>query len=107
MKKDVFLVFGYSNGNFGYSAYADARYDNWLRDALITDSMAKELGYNTAFALLCALTGNSYVITRIREGTLYEGEVPPTFQSMIETNEDGTFTLKDIVQQITARYNKG
>lgn len=107
MKKDVFLVFGYSNGNFGYSAYADARCDNWLCDALITDSMAKEFGYNSANSLLCALAGNSEVITRIREGTLWEGEVPPTFKSMIETNEDGTFTLKDIVQQVTARHNNG
>lgn len=107
MKKDVFLVFGYSNGNFGYSAFADARHDIWLTDALITDSMAKDNGYNTAFALLCALAGNSEVITRIREGTLHDSEVYSDFQTMIETNDNGTFTLKDIVQQITARHNKG
>lgn len=107
MKKDIFLIFGYANENFGYSVYSDARHDNWMCDALITDSMAKECGYNSAFALLCALVGDSEVVTRIKHGTRWEGEQMPDFQTMIETNEDGTFTLKDIVQQVTARNNNG
>ena len=83
MKKQRYIVFGCTNGLFGFSLFkTEEPKDLWL-EAMITEKQAKELGYTSVSQLMraiikddksraCIKAGLTNMVTTVELGDIYD-----------------------------------